>query len=159
LRTWRAVQSSEALYYRHEPIAALGDSLALCRLRVAAQGSDRSIGSGPYEMELILLVEVDSRGRRARSESFANDRLGDAVVRLYERYAELLPAGPERERAAATARSVAVVIDIVDPDRWATVLSPTVEWGGQGSAVYPPGRGAETMLKAIRGYQEPGAIT
>ena len=37
-----------------------------------------------------------------RSEVFAADQLGAAVARLYERYAELLPEGPARERAAAT---------------------------------------------------------
>ena len=37
----------------------------------------------------------------------AVEHLGDAIVRLYERYAELLPDGPEQARAAATAHSVA----------------------------------------------------
>ena len=50
------------------------------------------------------------RRRVRRLEIFAPDRLGDAIARLYERYAELLPDGPERTRAAATARSVAVLL-------------------------------------------------
>ena len=61
------------------------------------------------EFDEISLLEVDDCGRWLRSEIFAADRLGDAVARLYERYAELLPDGPERERAAATARSVAAM--------------------------------------------------
>src|SRR2546425_12499947 len=57
-------------------------------------------------MDEIILIEVDPDGRRRRSEDFAADRLGDAVARLYERYADLLPDGPARVRAAATARAV-----------------------------------------------------
>ncbi len=64
---------------------------------------------GAYERDEIILIEVDAQGRRRRLEVFAADRLGDAVARLYERYAELLPDGPARDRAAATARSVAAV--------------------------------------------------
>ncbi|MGH9670631.1 MAG: hypothetical protein ACRD3A_11035, partial [Terriglobales bacterium] len=55
----------------------------------------------------IILIEADAQGRHRRQEAFAADRLGDAVARLYERYADLLPDGPARARAAATARSVA----------------------------------------------------
>ena len=42
-------------------------------------------------------------------EIFAADHLGDAIARLYERYAEQLPEGPERERAAVAALAVAVI--------------------------------------------------
>ena len=35
---------------------------------------------------------------------FAVNQRGAAVERLYERYAELLPDGPARQRDAATAR-------------------------------------------------------
>ena len=56
------------------------------------------------------MLEVDERGRFLRQEVFAADRLGDAIARLYERYAELLPDGPERERAAATARSLGTML-------------------------------------------------
>src|SRR5262249_39332764 len=48
-------------------------------------------------------------------------------ARLYERYADLLPDGPERARAAATARSVAVVMGPIDPDCFATAFAPAIE--------------------------------
>src|SRR5262249_22298941 len=63
----------------------------------------------------------------------AVDRLGDAVVRLYERYAELLPDGAARARAAATACSVTGLpvrarVEPADVDRYAAVLAPALEF-------------------------------
>jgi hypothetical protein len=60
-------------------------------------------------------------------ELFAVTRLGDAVTRLYERYAELLPDGPARDRAATTARSVAGMTGPFELDRYAAVFAPTIE--------------------------------
>src|SRR5262249_4917313 len=92
---------------RIEGLATLGESLALGRQWVWASGArGRTWDIGPLESESVQLIEVDGEGRRARSAIFAANRLGDAVARLYERYAELLPDGPARARAAATARSV-----------------------------------------------------
>src|SRR5262249_20126193 len=110
LADWRSLLKTKALTFASEPLATLGDSLALCRSTTAASGfAGRKFDVGPYESEWLVLVEADARERRRRLEVFAVDRLGDAVVRLYERYAELLPDGPERARAAATARSVATL--------------------------------------------------
>ena len=69
------------------------------------------------------LVEVDEDGRVRSHEVFAADRLGAAIARLYERYAELLPEGPERARAAGIARSIRAYDGPVDPDHLATVLA------------------------------------
>src|SRR5262249_30143197 len=89
-----------------EPLATPGDCLSLCRLSVSASGTaGRTLDVGPYEKEEVHLVEVETEGRYRSSEVFAVDRLGDAITRLYERYAELLPDGPARARAAAVARS------------------------------------------------------
>src|SRR5262245_64771219 len=99
-----------------EPLATLGDLLALCLMSISASGvCGRTVDVGPYETDEIHLIEVDAQGRRAAGEVFAVDRLGDAVVRLYERYADLLPDGPARTRAAATARSAAALLE---PGRW-----------------------------------------
>ena len=78
--------------------------------------------SAPTRREAIDLIEVDAQGRRRRVECFAADRLGDAIVRLYERYADLLPDGPARTRAAATARAVAAVLGPFELDRYATAV-------------------------------------
>ncbi|MFI5053853.1 MAG: hypothetical protein ACHQDE_05780, partial [Acidimicrobiia bacterium] len=83
---------------------------------------------GPYQREGFVLLEANAQGRQLRGEIFAVDRLGDAIARLYERYAELLSDGPERERAAATARSVAALQrSPFDLDQWATALAPDIE--------------------------------
>src|SRR5262249_54014465 len=71
--------------------------------------------------------EVDAQGRNRRCEFFAVDRLGDAVARLYERYDELLPDGPARTRAAATARSVAALPGPIDLDRTIRAFSPAID--------------------------------
>src|SRR5439155_11661812 len=100
------------LKFRHEPLATLGESLALLRLSISASGvAGRKFDVGAYERELIVLSEIDRRG-----ELFAVDQLGAAVARLYELYAELLPDGPARVRAAATARSVVALLG--PADRW-----------------------------------------
>ena len=110
LRALLKAQDSTCL---HEPLATLGDSLGLYRMTVSASGAGPASGPlfdwmpdiGAHQFDQIILIEVDPHGRRRRSEVFAAERLGEAVARLYERYADLLPDGPERARAAATARA------------------------------------------------------
>jgi ketosteroid isomerase-like protein len=119
---------TQDLALRREDLATLGDSLALYRRSFSGSGiAGRNFDVGAFEVELFFLAQVDSQGRRERCEIFPADHLGDAIARLYERYAELLPDGPERERAAATARSVAAVQGPVDLDRIAKALAPSVE--------------------------------
>src|SRR5262249_36444033 len=111
---------------RIEGLATLGESLALGRQSVWASGArGRTWDVGPLESESVQLIEVDGEGRRARSEIFAANHLGDAVARLYERYAELLPEGPDRTRAAATARSAALTLRR-DFDSYAETFAPAI---------------------------------
>src|SRR5262249_20745392 len=57
------------LVWRQEPLATLGDSLAVCRMLVTASGVARgSFDIGPYEGNRISLVENDPIGRRRRTE-------------------------------------------------------------------------------------------
>src|SRR5262249_37065718 len=106
---------------------------------------------GAYEIEQLVLIEVDAEGRRRRGELFASKHLGDAIVRLYERYAELLPDGPPRARVPATARSGAASLGPSDFDRYATAVGPDVEMihhrglVGQGSS-----RGRDAWLSVFR---------
>jgi class 3 adenylate cyclase len=149
---FRRQRRIQDLAYRQEPLATLGDSLALCRLSVSGSGAaGRTWDVGAFEFDNFQLVEVDAQGRRRRLELFAADRLGDAVARLYERHAELLPDGPERTRAIATARSVAPVRERFDPDRYAAVFASdiaavdhraTIGWGRV--------RGAEALREVLR---------
>src|SRR5262249_7170752 len=76
------------------------------------------------------LIEVDAQGRCRWGEVFASDHLGDAIVRLYQRYAELLPDGPARDHAAAIARSVAAIMGPYDTDHfdaYARAFAPGIE--------------------------------
>jgi class 3 adenylate cyclase len=152
LRSFRYLLRAEEPTCRSEPLASLGDSLALFRQSISASGfAGATFDVGAYKRETIGLTEVDAQGRQRRAEGFAVDHLGDAVVRLYERYAELLPEGPARARAAATARSVAALLGSPDFDRYAMAVGPDVEMVhhrglvGQGSS-----RGRDAWLRVFR---------
>src|SRR5262249_17402073 len=111
LTSLRSMLRVPGLTHRHEHLATLGASLGLFRLSVSASAvAGEKFDVGAYEIEEIDVVEVDAQGRGRRVEDFAPDRLGDALVRLYERYAEIRPEGPERERATVAARSAAALI-------------------------------------------------
>jgi tetratricopeptide (TPR) repeat protein len=152
LASRRALLRAHDLRFRHEPMATLGDLLALLRLSVSASGVARgTFDVGAYERDLLVLADCDVHGRNGRSELFAIDRLGDAVARLYDRYAEIVPDGPARALAAATARSVAAVLNRMrDPDLYATILAPAVEFVDHQPVGLPPGRGAEAFLRGLR---------
>ena len=65
----------------------------------------RSSTSAPTRRERFSVIEVDGEDGAPAPSSSPVNRLADAIVRLYERHAELLPDGGERERAALMARS------------------------------------------------------
>ena len=110
---------------------------------------------GAYERVAIVLAEGDAEGRLVREEHFALDRLGAAIVRLYERYAELLPDGPERARAAARARSVAAYVEpIEDLDRLAATLAPLIDYVDHRTIGMESARGAEAVLRVLRTLHE-----
>jgi ketosteroid isomerase-like protein len=128
--SWRRTLARTPDFVRraHE-IATLGDALCLAREWVGGSASaGGSFDVGEWEQESIMLGEVDARGRWRYVERFAADRLGDAVVRLYERYAELLPEGPERSRLAATARAIASTVGPLAFDRFVSAVAPAVEY-------------------------------
>jgi tetratricopeptide (TPR) repeat protein len=105
LASWRSLIRAEDQTLTLEPLATLGESLALCRNSISASRIGRGkFDVGPFERDEFVVLEVDARGQNRRAEIFAADRLADAVVSLYERYAELLPDGPERTRALAEGR-------------------------------------------------------
>ena len=155
IATFRSVLRAAEMRFAHEPLATLGDSLALARLSVSAGGfSGGRFDVGAYQVDEVVLIEVDAEGRRRRAEFFARDRLGDAIARLYQRHSELLAEGPARERAAATARSVAAVLGPYDVDRYATAIAPSVEYANHRSLERRSGSGAEAMLRSFRAMSE-----
>src|SRR5262249_50774052 len=84
---------ARGLTHHLEPLATLGDSLALVRAVVSGSSTAaENFDIGAFNAEEIQLLEVDVHGRLLRFELFAENRQGDAVARLYERHAELLPA-------------------------------------------------------------------
>ena len=145
--------------YEVEPLATVGEFLLLVRRRSSASGA----ASGPYDVgayenEAIQLFEVDESGLCCRAEVFAADRLANAIARLYERYAELLPDGPERERAAATARSFGVMLTAPgDIDRMATVIAPDFESVDHRHLSTWSMRGGGVFLEHLRALREVAA--
>ena len=73
---------------------------------------------------------------------------------MYERYADLLPDGPARARAAATARSVAAMLGPFDPDRYATAFAPAIEVVDHRTLGTWSARGAEAFLQHLRSWLE-----
>src|SRR5262249_5609268 len=146
LATWRSALKARDLTYRLEPLAILGTSLALCRQSLSASGTAGvKFDVGAFEREEILLIEVDEHGRRRRSEWFATNRLGDAVVRLYERYAELCPEGRARDRATVTARLFQAFVGPLDVDRFAAAFAPALEFRDHRSMGLGPLPGREAL--------------
>src|SRR5262249_48272510 len=76
-------------------------------------------------------------------------------VRLYERYAELLPEGPARARAAVAPRSVAAMPGPVDLDRLAGAYAPAMEGVDHRVLGAWSGRGAEAHLRHWRSWLQP----
>jgi class 3 adenylate cyclase/tetratricopeptide (TPR) repeat protein len=138
------------LEFRLELLATLGESLCLSRRLVSASGTaGGDFDVGEYEMEHLTITELDAVGRCGHFEGFAPDHLGDAIVRLYARYAELLPAGPERERAVATAGSIAAMVAPPDMGRYASALAPDVDFADHRTVGFAFGRGADTLLRGF----------
>jgi ketosteroid isomerase-like protein len=126
LKSLRGLMKPPAAELRFEPMATLGERLSLDRYFYTSQGGTAGLFDiGENAAEYLRLVEVDPFGLIQRVEIFAIDRLGDAVARLYERHAELLPEGPARARAAATARSVAVWNGSIDLNRLSSAFDPS----------------------------------
>jgi class 3 adenylate cyclase/tetratricopeptide (TPR) repeat protein len=148
------LQSNQALC-RHEPLATLGDSLALCHLYTSTTslGEDDVAPFGAIDTDELILLEVDA-GQVTGAEILAEDRLGDALARLYERYAESLSAGPERIRAAATARSVAVLMAPPALEPYRTAFAQDVAWVDHRTLGFGSIDGREALLRGFHSLFE-----
>ncbi|MFI5315625.1 MAG: nuclear transport factor 2 family protein [Myxococcota bacterium] len=151
----RAALRAEQLMWVRQPLAALGDSLALCRLVASSIGqSGRHFDVGAARHEMIELIEVDALGRRGRLETFADHHLGDALIRLYERYAELQPEGPARDGAAVFARATRAMFEAPNLERLAQVFAPSIELVDHRSLGTWSARGADAALQHFRSLLE-----
>ena len=100
-----------------------------------------------------MLFEVDARGTGRQIEIFAAAHLANAIIRLYARFAELLPAGPAEARAAATARAGAAMLDAASSGRiepFLPSLSPTAELVDHRLLGLPAACGREAVERSIR---------
>jgi hypothetical protein len=159
LAQFRSVSRTQDLRFEHQPLATLGSSLGLFHLFISGSGAAGArFDVGSYETEIIVLREVDAQGRLRRADLFPANRLGNAIVRLSERYAELLLEGPERDRATAIARSVAASVGPFDPDREATAITPDIEFIDHRLLGFPDSHGAEQHLKRLRSYLEVSTV-
>jgi len=138
---------------RHEAIATLGESLGLTLHRMSARGTGGGrFDVGEFERDQVCICEADEHDRFRRVEVFAADHLGDAIARLYECYAELLPAGPARERATKTARVAAAMLTLrPNLDEWSKAFSPTVAFTDHRTLGLPSG---STSGRLMRGWDE-----
>src|SRR4029453_15451577 len=87
-----------------------------------------------------------------------DEALGDAVVRLYERWSERLGADSDPARAAAVARAVAAVVPM-DVDAIAGVLAPDIAFSDHRTLGVGSSRGAERYLRGLRGLLDLAADT
>ena len=126
LETFRLLLRARGVAVREDTLATLGETLALAQRSIGFESlPDRAAPFGAVEADMLLLEEIDGDGRLSRIELFAADHLGAAIVRLYERHAELLPEGAARERAALTARAAAYMLTDVAVADVAPLFSPT----------------------------------
>src|SRR5439155_16034444 len=88
-------------------------------------------------------------GGHRPSGVFALERLGDAVARLYEPYADLSPDGPGRARAAAPARSV---VALRPPERWP--FAPDAEATDHRTVGFGSVRGGDAVRAALRALHQ-----
>src|SRR5262249_11883698 len=142
----------------HEPLATLGDALVLCRLVFSfSELAAADLPIGAVDKDAFVLIEADTPAQHSRVEEFAANRLGDAVVRLYERHAELLPDGPERDRATAAARAAEAFVGPLDIDHSTAVFAPNMEFHDYRSMGLGSLSGKEAMLDALRALLEMAA--
>src|SRR5262249_58981809 len=97
LRSWRYLLRAEQPTCRHEPLAILGDSLALFRLSASARGfTGTTFDVGAYTREIIALTEVDAQGRRRRAPLLLDRQARAGRKPPDEPSAPRVPARPPR---------------------------------------------------------------
>jgi ketosteroid isomerase-like protein len=115
----RHLMQSPGARWRSTPWATLGPSWGLFHREMAASGAvGARVDVGPYEIVDVAIYGSDPQGRIRHCENFALDKLRSAITRLYECYAESLPEGPARTRAARIARTTATDGVLRNREEW-----------------------------------------
>ncbi len=107
-----------------EPRRSHGGTPPPCHCRRCAR-LQRWRTSGGRSSTRSSCVEADAFGKCRRMDLYAPEKLGDAIVRLYEGYAAGLPQGAARTRAAGIAASMMTYNGAIDLDRVAAVTDPS----------------------------------
>jgi hypothetical protein len=146
----RAATAAERIERRHELLGSLGDRVAL---GYGWTNLDGMVGEdfesfGPTEVHDVFVFEADVDGHLRRIESFAPERLGNAIVRTYELYADHLPEGEERNRVESTAKVLATFFGPPELDAFLDMVGPEVELVDRRTLGHETLRGPE----AVRGY-------
>ena len=144
------------LVFAHEPLATLGESLALCLGKTTFIGvMDDEFGDyGATNLDSFVVMETDARGLRKHTEFFAVDRLADAIARMYERYAGQQPEGTARDAAETVARATRAIFEAPEPERLAAVFARDVELVDRSSVGTWSARGRDAALRQFRSLLE-----
>ena len=134
-----------------EPLATLGERLGLFLYTwvVDEMGEEHLSDWGASSGGGYTVLEADADGLERRWETFG-DHLADAVVRIYELYAEQLPAGPERDQADAVATILRDGTPQADVDRWVAGLAPDFEMIDRRRLGFGRSRGRGVHIRGIR---------
>jgi class 3 adenylate cyclase/tetratricopeptide (TPR) repeat protein len=151
----RAMMRTPGIEVRNEPLATLGESLWLGHRIVTARGTPGgNFDVADYEMDHVVLNEMDATGRLGRFEVFAPDDLGSAIARMYTRYAELLPEGPTRERAAMTARALTGMLTPSKDVRPEEITAPDIRSIDHRTVGYGTAEGGEFATRWLEAWDE-----
>ena len=152
-----AIDGGDALVVAHEPVATLGDALGLFRVRLVAdrfESESEALSTGAFEIELAVVIEADAEGRALRGEIFAAERLAEAVARIYQRLAELEPAGAMRDAAATRARCVAAILALDDGGDFTELVAADVAAVDHRVLGFGVSRGAEAVRDSMRALHD-----
>jgi class 3 adenylate cyclase/ketosteroid isomerase-like protein len=152
LETWRTAVQDERLSFAVEPLATLGEHVALVRLDLSIGDDGRSEQQtsrfrdwGPATFDQYVVVGVDRNGLISTSDNYPLEQLADAAAHLYERYATTVPEGADRARAERTARTIRSQLGTVDMDEMRAALAPDAAFVDHRTVGHTELRGDEWM--------------
>ncbi|MFN2375302.1 MAG: AAA family ATPase [Candidatus Binatia bacterium] len=152
--TWRSMFRATKMDRRQEEIATLGNDLAVGRHTIALEGfaENHLSAFGSVEINEVVLTEADAAGRIRRFELFSSDRLGAALIRMYELHAEGQDDADAARRARGIARALAVTEGPIDIDGIGATTSESVEVVDHRLLGVWPARNREEWLRHWRAH-------
>ncbi len=137
--------------YQFEPLATLGPHLLLGLRHIRSSGAKgKHFDVGEYAHTSVTLTESDDESRMRYAEVFAENKLGEAMVRMHERYAGSLPEGPLRQQALNRVETLRAVCGALDVDRMAQYIAADVQHFDHRLAGVGELSGAAAMVNSLR---------